>query len=349
MNRTSGYRIVFFTLFLLCVSIVSNTKSLAQSGAGDYMQGINESYSDIEKDTWNYIKVALRGKSANKVDKKREQLLSTIEATSRKIRKMKTFNGDASYRDAAVKYLNLKYDILNNDFSKIVDMEAIAEESYDNMEAYLLAKERANAKLDLAFNELVKEQQSFAEKHNINLVDSDSKRSKKLEEAGEVINYYNKVFLIFFKSAKQEEYLRKAIVQEDVNAIVQNKNTLKSFSQEGIDALDTVRSFKGDASLSAACLQMLTFYKNEAEKSVPVLTKYYLVKEKFDKIKTAVESKSPSERTQADIDSYNNVVDELNKSAESFNKTVTNLDEVRRETHENWEKASDKFMSKHAP
>lgn len=74
----------------------------------------------------------------------------------------------------------MTYTVLKEDFDKILDMEDIAEQSYDFMEVYVLAKELAN---------------------NITLVEGEmDKKSQKINKASNVLEYYNDVYLIFFKS-----------------------------------------------------------------------------------------------------------------------------------------------------
>src|ERR1041385_6886888 len=118
--------------------------------------------------------------------------------------------------------------------SKIVDMEDVAEQSYDLMEAYLLAKERDGDKLDEAYKKVANQQKLFAEKNNIKLIESTSKLSQKIEEAGKVSTYYNQVYLIFFKSYKDDFYLTEALNKSDVNAIEQAKNSMDKNATEGM-------------------------------------------------------------------------------------------------------------------
>ena len=42
--------------------------------------------------------------------------------------------------------MKMYYNVLNDDYSKIINMEEIAEQSYDAMEAYILAQEMVDKK-----------------------------------------------------------------------------------------------------------------------------------------------------------------------------------------------------------
>ena len=56
------------------------------------------------------------------------------------------FNGDKEYRDTAVSFMKLYYNVLNEDYAKIINLEEISEQSYDDMEAYMMAQEKVERK-----------------------------------------------------------------------------------------------------------------------------------------------------------------------------------------------------------
>ncbi len=77
---------------------------------------------------------------------------------------MPSYNGNKALRDSAVSYLKILYSVFNEDYSKLVNMEEIAEQSYDAMEAYLLAQEKAGEKLDQAHNAYIVAYNGFTKK-----------------------------------------------------------------------------------------------------------------------------------------------------------------------------------------
>ena len=117
-------------LLLLISSMIVNAQS-----AVEYLNEINEQYEEISKDTWKYMKTVAHSKSARKIEKKRKELIETTYSAKSKIRTLRGFEGDKSYRDSVVAFLTISYNVLKNDYDKIMDMEEIAEQSYDAMEA----------------------------------------------------------------------------------------------------------------------------------------------------------------------------------------------------------------------
>jgi len=123
-------------------------------------------------------------------------------------------------------YLNTLLSLLNEDYAKIVNMEEISEQSYDAMEAYLLAKKKASEKMDEAADLFNEKEKEYAKNNNINLILKETEIGIKLKKSAEVTDYYNKIYLIFFKSYKQEMYLLAGVEKNDINAIEQNRTTL---------------------------------------------------------------------------------------------------------------------------
>jgi hypothetical protein len=78
-------------------------------------------------------------------------------------------------------------------------MEEIAEQSVDQMQAYLLLQEKTDQKLKEASESMNKAEHDFAIKYNINLIESKSELGEKLDIAGKLSKYVNNVFIVFFK------------------------------------------------------------------------------------------------------------------------------------------------------
>jgi hypothetical protein len=340
---------LFFIGAMLLTLLVSG-ECLAQNGqASEYMNTISTKYRAIQEGMWDYTSTVAHGKSAKKVESTRTSLIQTTFKVMNEVKKMQPFEGDAAYRDSVVSFLNIYYLILKEDYAKIVDMEEISERSYNDMEAYMNAKEAANEKMNNAAAMVADQQRIFAEKHGITLVQATDDLSENMRVADAVYEYYNVLYLIFFKSYVQERYLIEATNNKDVSAIEQNKNALISAANEGLEALKKVEAFKGDNTVVTACTEILTFYKDEAENKVSLITDYYIKTENFNTIKTSFDALKPNERTQTKVDEYNKAVNDMNAAVAVFNSTNAELTANRKKYLDGWNNASAKFTDKHIP
>ena len=177
---------------LLCLLLLAGAPLLAQQNFDSpvaYLNAMGNEHQAINKDMWRYINAMAHGKSGRKVENRRKEVLATIKKAQTNISRLPAYKGDRSLRDSVSAYLKLSYQVMNEDYAKIVDLEEIAEQSYDAMEAYMMAKEQANLKLDLANERVNAQQQTFANQHGVRLVEGQSKLGAKLERAGHVFEY----------------------------------------------------------------------------------------------------------------------------------------------------------------
>lgn len=335
---------------LTCMmSAVSTMNAQDESTAVGYMDVISKEFKNIQQNTWEYTSSVAHGKSARKVEKRRKEVITANREAISKVKRMKPFNGSTAFRDSALSFLNTNFAVLNEDYAKLMDMEEVAEQSYDLMEAYMTAREKANEKLHASGDMIEAEYSTFAKANNINLIESKDKLSKNVEIANQVYKHYNQVYLVFFKSYKQEAYMLVAMEKSDVNGIEQNKNALTKTAEEGLKKLETVELYKNDPSIVKACKQLLDFYKEETEKKMADVSNFYVSKENFEKIKTAFDAKPQKERKKEDVDSYNKAVNDYNAASNKYNAVNAELNAKRNQLIDNYNKACASFTDKHVP
>lgn len=339
------------TLLLIASLLIgSYTFSQSSTNPGEYMNYFSVEYLQIQKDMWDYTRSVSHGRSAKKVDKRRGELIQSVSSALGKAKRAKDFKDDTQYRDSIILYFDLIGKVLREDYAEIVDMEAISEQSYDAMEAYMTARDMASDKLDDAGDMLSREHKAFAERNDVNIIESDdTKLDMKMGVASLVYAHYNEVYLVFFKSYKQEAYLLEAMEKQDVSAIEQNRNALIETVEEGIEKLAGIKKYQGDPLMVTATRQLLTFYQGEAENDIKLLFEFLEKTESFAAIKSAFDAKKPKSRTQEDIDAFNKGVNDVNKATSDYNEMNEATYERRNKLIEQWNKSAEKFTSKHVP
>jgi hypothetical protein len=337
-----------FLLLLPVIFFSMNATAQSFEDAGKYMDYINNQNQDLTVKYLFYLSGVSHGKSARKVEKRRIEVVNSINESRYNIMGMPPWKGDRTLKDTAVAYLKILYAVFNEDYGKIVNMEEIAEQSYDAMEAYLLAQEKANEKLAEASKKMSTVQKEFAAKNNVKLIDRETDIDVKSKIVNQVMDHCNDVYLIFFKCYKQEAYLMEAINKKNLTAIEQNISSLKKFSEEGMEKLKKLDGYNGDASLIAAGNNMMKFYKSEAGKG-GIITDYYLKEEEFNKIKKQFESKPAGKRTQQDVDVYNKAVNDINSVLTTFNSTMSMIHKESTAALNEWNKTYSRYMDEHMP
>ena len=345
---------LFIRLALCAVLFLSLHISVTAQPDGDspvdHMNYLGSLEENLSRKYLSYMSEVAHGNRARKMEKRRAELLTSVNDAIRDGSRLKPYKGDASLRDAYKGYWTVLLSIFKEDYAKLVNLEEVAEQSYDEMEAFLMIQEKAGQKLHDAYGKVQTAYETFAGRHHVRLSEGQtSKLSQRLDQAGKVNGYMNKVYLLFFKSHVQEEMMFKAMAKNDVNGVEQSKNSMAKFSAEGLLKLDTIKPFNGDGSLLTACRKVLEFQKDEAENKAVYMTEFLIKKEDFDKIKKAFDAKPANKRAQADVDAYNKAIDDYNKAVNAYNKTNDALNSTRTKVITHWETTRKQFMHQHVP
>jgi hypothetical protein len=341
-------------LLILFFPFLGITTMIASAQSGDspveHMNYFSEKEEALSKSYLSYMSEVAHGERARKMERRRVELINNVNGTIKETNRLKPYKGDASLKSAYLVYWNIVISVLNEDYNKIVDMEEVAEQSYDAMEAYLLAQEKASEKLDEAFDKVAVAYRAFATSHNVTLTEAQrTKLSRKMEQANIVNTYYKVLYLIFFKASVQEDHAMTAVNKKDINGLEQSRGSLLKYSEEGLAKLDTLKPFKGDGSLITATRKVLEFYRQEATKDLPFIADYFIKNDEFEKLKKSFDAKSPSSRTSADVDAYNKAVNDFNKAVASYNKTSQQSNNTRTGVINNWNMTKSRFMDAHMP
>jgi hypothetical protein len=341
-------RCFYFLLFTFYFS--SRTHAQMIENAGDYMKAMSNAQVEMDQKYMAYISASAHSRRARKVEKLRAQALVSIDNAKYKTMALPKYKGDNALRQASIDYILFCYRIFNEDYSKIVNMEEIAEQSVDQMQAFLLLEEKASGKLQEASGNLSKAEKDFAVKYGVNLVDTKNELTDKMGTAGLVNRYCDKLYIIFFKCNWEDGQLFNALNAHKLNDAEQARNSLIGFAKEGLEALktDSLRTFQGNPALAVSCRDACQFYGSMAQNDIPKLTDFYLKEENFDKIKKSLEAKG-NNKTKEDVEQYNKAVKDINTSVNSFNQLNQDLNKRRQDVVQSWETSEKTFRDELIP
>ncbi len=228
-------------------------------------------------------------------------------------------------------------------------LKEISERSYDDMEAYIMAREMADKKMAEAQQDYEDHFYSYAEKYGIDIIENESDLGKKMTIAGEVFDHYNEMYLIFFKVNINEIYLWEAVNKSDIGAIQQNANSLNQAAKEGKEVLKNVNLYKNDDSLVKSTNDIFDYYINETENMLPQIIDFLILNEEFEAINTSFENTPEKKRTKKQVDAYNKKVNELNKAVKNYNKITNTLNTESQKVVNKYNQSNDTFLSRHIP
>lgn len=335
-----------FTLIFFFIGAIATSQNF--QNASEYLDFVGEEQQIVTKSTWKYTKAVAHSKSDRSIRGKRKALLKSVDKAIAKISKAEGYGND-DFKSKVLRHLTFNKNLLNQDYAKIIDMKAVAEQSYDAMEAYILAQELADKKMEESQQQYEKDLYMFANTHDINIVEGDSDLGKKMKISNAVFEHYNDLYLTYFKVYINEIYLWDAVKANDISAIQQNANALNEAAKEGLEILKTKGTYNNDSSIINATKAAFEFFVEESGVQIPKITEFLIANEDFETIKSNLEQTPEHKRTQAQIDNYNEKVKTINKGAKQYNKINAELNTKRQNVINALNTTNANFLSKHIP
>ncbi|MEP6464746.1 MAG: hypothetical protein ABJB05_00510 [Parafilimonas sp.] len=333
--------------FFLIISLKLYAQNI-DTDPGAYMTAISNAQTNMNKTYLSYMSAVAHSGRAKKVEKLRQQTLQSIQDCKFKISDLPYFKHDNSLRQSSMNYVDVCYKVFNDDYAHLLNMEDIIEQSFDDMQLYILLQEKTNEKVHDAADTMEQAEKSFATKYNITLIDSKDEVSENMETIAKISHYRDQVYLIFYKCNWQDGQITDAINAKKLTGLEEARNALDNYAKEGLLALDSLNNFQGDRSLAQACKQTLQFYQKLAENDMPKVTDFFLKEDNFDKLKKATDAKQGSLNKQ-DVDAYNKAVNDFNAATNQYNQLNANINTQRSQAVDNWNNADKQFLDVHTP
>lgn len=329
--------------------VLNVSRIFAQGSAVEHMSAIQEILEKSKGETFSYLKAITKDRSARKIENKRKNLVAQIKTEINQIGALKSYNGDNSLKEASIVYLNIQKITMDEDYEKIVNLEEIAEKSYDDLEMYLNLQEKVNEKLHEASDSFDVAYKAFADNYEITLIEGElDKKSKRIKKMGETLDYYHEAMLLQLKCAYQEKSIVEALDKGDVNTAEQGIGALKTIIDENLVKLDALQPYEGDFSLIGATRKLINFFKREAEDDFTKMLDYHIKKENFETVKKNFDAKSKSERDQEAIDEYNTAINDFNAAVKTFNEIVNRVNKERANQNNAWSDVANDFNQSHS-
>lgn len=316
----------------------------------DYLSYLGKEQQTIARSTWKYTSAVAHSTSGRRIEATRKQLVKSIQVASKKIEALKNgYKGDVEFRDKVLNYLYFAEKNINEEYSKIIDMQDVAQQSYDFMEAYIMTRDLVNKKLDEELEKVKVAQSEFAQKYNVKMSEEETALGKKIKISNEVFDYHSVLYLVFFKVNITDFNLSNAIEKKDLVAIEQNASSLSKYADGGLEKIKTISKYNNDGSLLDEAKKALLFYKKVAEEHTPKVVAYLMFYDKFENAKKTLEAKSESDRTKEEVDNYNTMVKQINKEIANYNKLSNSNFQDKTNTINSWNAVADDFIARHVP
>lgn len=248
----------------------------------------------------NYVMESVHNDNFEQVDNSRLRLIRMIEHALEKVNTMPEFEGNSVFRDEAAGVFSTYLDAFNIEFKEANLLKEKRQESYEAMENFYNAQDKAEKKLEVASDKLMAAQQQFAQDHNMEIMmgKGHSSTQNMIQVINKVNGYTRVVFLAYFKVSKDDASVMDAMEEKNPDMMESYRKKMLISVDEGLIKLNALGAFEDDDEFRQSAIALLEFHKKMGEESYPELIKFI--------------NKKDEDLTQADVDIYNGIIELLN-------------------------------------
>ena len=311
-----------YIAFSVLFSLKFSTEMLAQNfkNAQEYNNYIILQQAKITQKSLQYVSTSVHSEDVFKIEKRRDDVIKQIDVSLANVKKMPDFNGDKRFRDETIDVLTLSRNTYNVDFKDANSLLAKRNDSYENLQKYYQAQDKAEKKVNEAMEDMKKAQTRFAERNKMQIMTAEKKDSP-FDVIGRLNAYTRQIELAIFRPKKNNDIFMKAI--GDKKATENQRKNIITEAETALSTLKMMPAFKEDPSYRDKAIEMVTFYKDFATKEgatmLEVSTKKEINKYDVDSFNAAI--KLYNEKSNKIINEYNAV------SAKIARENIPNVSE----------------------
>ena len=278
---------------------------------------MREMTTTVQKN-FEYISFTVHSEEYDQLEAKRKEVVGEIVKAKDHIQQMPPLDGDTHLRDEAVSVLDEYQNAFQLNYQEIIGLKRKSRDSYESMEAYFRAQDKAEERVNKGTKQLRKAQHVYAEKHNMNVVNnkSDDELETMMNKVIAVNAYWRWLFLDYFKISKQYDRMWDALPLQNASIIGRERLQVVNVIDQVMPGLKSKPDFKGDSEFRDQTINIVEYFRSVALKD-------------FKRIAEILSRKSPA---QKDIEEINGIISKCNSDHErlTYNWNIAARDLFRK-------------------
>ena len=278
-----------------------------------YFSYFGNEHNKVINKNMEYVQYSVHSDNVQEIGTKRLELIAVINETIGRVQKVPPFEKDTKMKDEMLEVLSMYKNSFEIEFNNALTLKENSKESYEAMEEYINAMDVAEKKLDKASDRFQKASTKFAEDNEITLIKNEA--NDVVGELNRLNNYHRKLYLKYFKVSKKNAEFWDALEKQNAGLMEKKRKELQEDCNSTLKIVTLMPAFKGDTEYKDATLEIVNFFKKLADNDYVKMVE--------------ITRKGDANFTQADVDTYNKVVEIYNTQtpmlSQKFNIAGNNL------------------------
>lgn len=289
----------YFIVFLLLLVGASPLMLSAQSFKDpvEYYNYIAERQRQVLNKHIRYVSHSVHSDNFRDIERRRIQLIKELNQSIRQLERIEPLKGDNKLRNTAIEVFEEYLAAFNIEFKESLSLKESSQDSFEAMEKYFAAQDKAEEKLQKSGEKFDKAVEGFVEKHEMQFEEGDENEiADQFKITGEVNSYTRELFLLYFKVSKSNAGFADALNERKAGKMAKAREALIVSTVESLQAMETKSDFKGDKSLLIKTKALIEYYQEIAQGDYETLTNIM---------------ENQGSLTQEQVDQYNQILQRL--------------------------------------
>lgn len=293
--------VTVFTFFTLSIFAQSSTEIT------EYLNLFDNQHAAVNNLTMTYLQYSVHSEDYDLIEQKRQELIKQLDASINTIKAVKPLGEDSSLKDEALNVYESIRATFNVDFAELLTLKMQSQNSYDALKKYFEARKIAEQKVDDASDRFLAAQRTFAEKHNIQLIEGDV--NSDVKALNKLNNYHQAIMLRYFGTMMLNNDFMEAMNSGNAEIAEEKRALLQKESEMALDSLTAMPAFEEDDTYRNSAIELVKLFKTLSTESYPKVLK--------------VMQMDATERKQEDVDAYNSILQKINQELPVLNEKVS--------------------------
>jgi hypothetical protein len=285
-----------FSISLLLTLGLSTGYSQDNADPVAYLNIFNELHGEITNRNLEFLQYSVHSDDPAQVGEKRLALIAQLLDAVAQLEKIERFPSDAGMRSEMIGVLKTYLDVFKVDFEHVEKLLVNSQDSYQAMENYMEARERAESRLAEANDRFHAAAEEFAEANRIRLLRGEE--NSEIAQLNALSQYRDQIFLATFRIKKRNDEFRQAMDREDLAEMRTYRERLLEEAEQEVNNLLQLGDFHGNTNYRDAAISEIRGLAQLARDHYPAFI--------------TVKEKQGEGLEQADVDAYNAAVDAVN-------------------------------------
>ncbi len=281
---------LLLSFFLSLIALTAFAQSA--SDVNNYLTFFNNQHIAVNNAAMAYLQFSVHSEDLNLIQEKRQNVVSQLNNSIELIQKAPAFEQeDNSLKAEALNVFNSLLSSFSENPTELLQLKMQSQNSYEAMEKYFEAQKASEKKMEIASERYLGAQKAFAEKYNVQLVEAADNND--IKDLNQLNNYHQAIFLRYFKVTVRNNDFMEALNGQNFEQAQQALNQLAEDSGAERKSLNAMPDFKQDSTYRMAAVELVEAIDDLANEGYKTMLDLM--------------QKAPTERTQTDVDTFNEV------------------------------------------